>query len=278
MLRCMTHHNYYIDTNGSKEGPYDLVTVMRRIRARKIGPDTLIYIDEATTPQPASQITDVALFFTRDEPEPTNTDQLRKRRSSEVPGLSALVAEGWRFTMEHNVMTVYAGALLLVCLLLGAGLVNMLGNFVGGMITWLIFVELHNFYIVFLLRTYRGQTMSSDFVNHQLGPIITKLAIGSLMLAFMMVGGLVFFVIPCFIVSVLYIFVPFLLLDHNFSSIEAMQASRMLLQKRDWRYFGMVSLLVLFHFVCLMLIIPIPLTLPIYAVAISELYEKISAA
>ena len=262
-------HIYYIDAGG-KDGPHDLVSIMRRIRARKIGPETGIYVDDAETTVPARALPDIAMFFSHDN----DAAAPRKRQAM---SLRRSFRTGWNFVTENNAMTVYSGALLLLSILLASALTGWMGLIKGGAAAWIAFILMHHFYFIFILRLYRGQPVSAEFFNQQITPVLPKLLISCIVLALMMVGGFFLLVVPFVIIWVLYIFVPFLILDRRFGMIEAMHASRLLLQKNDRRYLGMVALLVVLHLLCLALIIPLPLTLPLFAAALAEMYEEISA-
>lgn len=264
---------YYIDKGIHKDGPHDLVTIMHRIRNKKISGDTPIYIDDAAIPTPAAHISEIAIFFHH-----TPQASAAAFTGASATSLLHLLATGWRFISENNIITVFAGAMLLISFLLTVGLMNRLGWFTGGVAGWCILVLLHNIYLICTLRMYRGQTVGPDFIDHHLAPILLSLAIASVVLALMMVGGALLLIIPAVIISTLYIFVPFLMLDHRYSMIEAMHASRLLLQKRGKNYARLISILVVLHLLCLMLIIPVPLTLPLFAIALAELYEEISTS
>ena len=259
---------YYIASGGGKDGPHDIIAIMRRVRAKKILPDTLIYSESAATPSPASSIAEIAPFFAQSESD---------HAPQHAPTLAALFGEGWRFILEYNAMTVYAGGLLLVSLLLAVGLVSAFGPVIGGLAGWLLFLVLHHIYLVFALRLYRGQTLSPYFITHQFSPVLPMLAMASVALALMMVGGLLLLIIPGIWVAITYAFVPFLIFDRRAGLADAMHASRLLQKKYGNAYAGKIALIVALHVLCALLIIPIPLTLLLFAAALARLYEDISA-
>ncbi len=272
-------HSYYIDLSGIKDGPHSLVNIMRRIRIGKITPETLIYIDKEDLPQRASAIEEISLFFVQAPTAQENSENTAKGPRAHTPiSLRKLLNDSWRFTLQNNIMTVYAGGLTLINILIAATLVNALGLITGGLLSWAICILCHNFYLVFMLRLYRGQPISSDFINRQLSPIVPTLMLACITLALMMGGGLILLVVPCLIVSVYYVFVPFLIIDHKYGLIESMQASRLLLHKHNQQYVRLVTILVLMHYICLLFIIPIPLTLPMFTSALAELYEKLTSS
>jgi hypothetical protein len=261
------HPHYYINVEGVKEGPHDLVTVMRRIRSGKIDPYTLIYIGEAASPVQAHTIHDLSLFFTHEGGE-------HAAARMHTPKVLDVVRSAWEFTMEHNIMTVFAGGLLILSLLIAL----MIGSTLGILTGWCVFVLLQNFFLVFMLRLYRGQTIASDFVNDHLAPMIGMLVVASIILALMTAGGVVLLLIPGVVVAVLYVFVPFLMLDYRYRPVEAMHASRLLLQKNKRSHVGAIAGITLLHLVCVVFVLPIPLTLPMFGAALAQLYEELSAS
>lgn len=260
---------YYIDNYGTKDGPHDLLTIMRRIRAKKISADTGIYIDEASETIPAGQISEIALFFSKSQQEAAKVDQVKV-------SMRDVLRESWRFTYDHNIMTVFAGGMVLLAILLGAALVSSMGPAIGGMLTWIVFVQLHYVFFVCSLRVYRMQPFSVDFMNRQFAPVLPMLLFAGIVNALMMVGGFLLLVIPSVVVAVYYIFVPFFIYDRRMSLIEAMVASRLLVQKHNQRYQKTFELLVLMHIGSLILIFPTPVTLPMFGITLARIYEELS--
>src|SRR5262249_45661681 len=145
----MSQH-YYIEIAGAKDGPHDLVTLMRRIRAGKIAPHTQIYKEGEDTPLPASKIEEIAPFFEQSHIEPETEEA--------PPSLFTLLQEGWRFTFEHNIMTVFAGGMLLVSFVFALLCFGLFPPAIAAVPIWIFFIILHNLYLIFVLRLYRGQT------------------------------------------------------------------------------------------------------------------------
>src|SRR5688572_5602401 len=99
-------HTYYIDLSGIKDGPHTLVTIMRRIRTGKVKPDTLIYTDGEAIPKRASDIEEISLFFTHDDS--ASSGESRQPVQAQL-SVSRLLRDSWQFTIQHSVMSVYAG-------------------------------------------------------------------------------------------------------------------------------------------------------------------------
>ncbi len=267
----MSEGPYYVEKGEEKEGPLDLVTVMRRIRSGKIRPNTSIYVGNETRPIRAERVPELEPFFLRLLEGPQDA------RAKPAPAtLDGILRAGWQFTMEHNIMTVYAGGLLLISMMFVAALTNLFGLMAGGVLAWCVFILMHHFYLIFSLRFFRGQTMGPDFINLQLAPVLASFIIGNVIFALAVALGLTFFIIPGIIVAGLFIFTPFLLLDRQCSLQEAFLESYNMVNKAGMPTLILICMLIALHFLCMVLIVPVPLTLPIFVAAVCEIYEKIS--
>lgn len=263
---------YYIASDNGKEGPLDLVTLMRRIRSRKVGMDTLIFIDTAIAPLPAGEIEELRIFFG----SPHDNTHGNFVGTPNITLSSALQA-GKYFAIERNIMMAFAGSMALLCLLCSLALVEIAGPIAGGMAGWSLFVILHFVYAVFCLRLYREQPISSNYINEHVAPALPTLILSALCLAFMMAGGFLLFLFPALLVAVYYAFVPFFIIDRKMRMVEAMVASRLLVQKHHYRYASLIACLILAYIGSLVLIIPAALTIPIFTVALVKIYEDLSS-
>ena len=266
----MAQH-YFIDIGGNKDGPHDLLTIMRRIRAQKISPHTLVFIDDAAESVRADSISDIALFF--GEAQPTV-----QRADAPLLTLETVLRDALRFTFDHSILTVYAGAMLLLVFLFSAALMQLMGNIVGATIAWMTFLILHYLFFIFTLRLYRMQPFSVDFMNRQLAPALPTLFFAGALLTLMLMGGFVLLVFPALLVAVYYAFVPFLVYDRHMGPVEAMMASRLLVKKRNRRYKRTIALLIIIYVGSLLLIFPIPLATPVFAASLARVYEELSLA
>ena len=263
-------NQYYIDNNGIKDGPHDLITVMRRIRTKKILRDTLIYVGDAPSPTAAADIPDIALFFDRRSKE-------RAPAPLTPPSLWQLVRRAWLFTAEHHILTVYGGAFLLGSLLIGVQLVSRVSVPMALLATWCVLMCLQHLLMIFALRLYREQPVGVEFVRKQLLPALPVLLLLSLLLALMMAGGWVLLFVPSLLVAAFYGFAPFLVIDRGYGPVAALHASRLLVQKYGFRFLPPLLFLTALYLLCLALIIPLPLALPVVAAGIIQIYEDLSA-
>ncbi|MFO0388843.1 MAG: hypothetical protein ACK502_03885 [Alphaproteobacteria bacterium] len=263
--------DYYVVTNGQKEGPLDMLTIMRRVRAGKIKPDTEIFIGDSEFSKRADVIDEISPFFLRLLEGPKDARALPGKAS-----LGALLRAGWSFTIEHNIMTVYAGGMLLMLLMLTLVISSQIGVYAGLFVSWCIFMVLHNMYFVFAMRFFRGQTFGDDFINLQLAPALATILLSSLLLAAIIAGGIALFIVPGVLAATFFIFVPILLLDTHCSIPQAFKKSYRMVKSAGAQHIITLNMLLALHLLCFALIIPVPLTLPIIIAALCEMYEKLS--
>lgn len=258
---------YYIDHNGEKDGPYDVITLMRRIRVGKLASDALVYCDGDETPQPAAAIEELSGFFSAATESNTPTPQT-------LPSLTRLLTNAWNYVIDNSITTVYAGGLVLVTAIISIVSITLFGYALGIAISWISFCVLHSIYMIFTLRKCRGQTLSSDFVSRYLSPIFPTLVFCGAAMGLGTLIGFSLLIIPGFLVLIGCIYMPFFLLDYHEEGLTSLRRSIMMLKKQKGSFVGMTSVLVLMHILCIILILPVPISLPLFSAALAELYES----
>lgn len=262
---------FFIHQNGSKQGPHDLLMMMRRIKNGKITADTLISTDAMDVAMPASRLQDLSMFFDSIEPTEKTVTTSRERRS-----FLQIFMFGWRFISTNQNMSVFGGAMVLLTFLLALPLYDVGGVGIAIMLSSLLFFFLQSVYMISALRLNRGQHINADFIQSAILSNLLQLILGSCIIGVLFWVGLAFMIIPGVVMLSVYAFMPFLISDRGFSVIEAMEASRLLIARNKSAYFTTVIALVAMHLVSCATVIFIPLTLPILAGALAELYDELS--
>ncbi|MGE0754593.1 MAG: hypothetical protein AB7L92_05475 [Alphaproteobacteria bacterium] len=261
--------NQYRLLSGSDETkPIDMVVIMRRIRSGKITPNTLICVNDEE-PRPATEIPELSRFFIDNGYDPMDTSL--KSKSANV---AQALDRGWQFVMENSIMTVYAGGFLILVFLIAMGLVNQLGLYIGGVISWCLFMVAHQVYFIFIVRMFRVQTMGDDFMNHQFAPILPSIVIFGLVYALFMIMGFAFLILPGFVVAAYLVFTPIIMMDKQLPLFEAIGTSIGRIKRGGINQLIMISVILLLHYISIILIFPAPLTLPLFLAALAEIYEK----
>ncbi len=264
---------YYINSKGKKDGPHDLVTIMRRIRTGIIVPDTMVYQKEEEF-VPAYSLDDLSPFFNRP------IEDIRQELSGNVRlSFSSVLEKGWSFTQEHQSLPVFAGAILLLSALFGVLINEITHNIYSGVTAgWIMFLLLQNCFFAVSLRLYRGQKSDFDFIEHTLVPILGKVAFVSVIFSFLIIIGLLLLIIPSIIIMIICAYMPMLILDYDYSVTKTIRIILSVLGKLNFISMFKLGLLTLLYMVSIALIIPIPIIMPIIAGGLCSVYEDLSTA
>jgi hypothetical protein len=263
---------YYINAENKKDGPHDLVTIMRRIRSGVILPETLFSQGEDLVP--AYNIEDLSSFFNY----PVEDIRHELAAATKISILQTL-RKGWQFTTEHQSMSVFAGGILLLASLFGILIYEMLRNALSGFTASLmLFLLLQSCFLSISLRLYRGQRTDINFIEHTFSPLVGKLAFISVLSAFIIIIGLAFFLVPGVVAMLIVIWMPMLILDYDSSVGKTISAILSLFRKLDNLSLAKLGLLILFYIAGIALIFPIPLIMPILAGGMCSIYEELAAS
>lgn len=263
---------YYINSENKKDGPHDLVTIMRRIRSGAILPETLFYQGEDLVP--AYNIEDISGLFNH-----TVGDIRHELATSVKISITQTLRRGWQFTTEHQGMSVFAGGILLLASLFGILVHEMLRNVLSGITASLmLFLLLQSCFLAISLRLYRGQKTDINFIEHSFSPLVGKLAFISVLSAFIIILGLALFLIPGVAAMLIVIWMPMLILDYDSSVGKTISAILSLFKKLDNISLIKLGSLILFYIAGLVLIFPIPLIMPILAGSMCSIYEELAAS
>jgi hypothetical protein len=264
---------YYINSAGKKDGPHDLVSMMRRIRAGKILPETMV-CREGSELAPAYSAEYLSSFFNN----PVEDIRHELSASHQVPILKTF-SKGWHFTMDHQGMAVFAGGILLVSWLFGVLMHETLHATGSGAIgSWMMFVFLQSCFFSIALRVYRGQKTDLNFLEHTFAPILGKLAFVSVFFSFLVLATLPLLIIPGVITMLILIYIPMFILDFDSDVSKTISSIISLLRRLDKSALLRLASLILFYMVCIALIIPIPIIMPIIAGGLCSIYEDLAAS
>ena len=264
---------YYMNKQGQKDGPHDLVTIMRRVKAGKILPDTWVYVGDAHDAMPAHQVEELRSFFNR------SVDDVRQELAPHMHfSLMRAIRTGWNFTSEHQIMPMIAGAIMLFSALFGILLQNTFNEFAAIVGAWIVFFIAQSFYLVIAIRFYRGQSAGIDFLENGLSPISPAIIIISMPFAVLVALGTCLFILPGVAALIIFSLVPILVYEHRMKIPDAISTAIKMLKKLDASTVTLLGVLFLFYIAGIALIAPIPLVMPMLAGALCSLYEELAAA
>lgn len=261
---------YYVNAKNKKDGPHDLITIMRRIYSGIIIPDTLMYQGEELVP--AYRVADLSSFFNRPV-ENIRNELIKKFQIS----ISNTLKKGWQFTLEHQSMPVLAGAVLLLSALFGILVQEILHKTMSGITAgWIMFLFLQSCFFAVSLRLYRGQKTDLDFIEYTIAPIMGKLSCISVLFSIIIIIGLPLLVVPGIIAMLVCAYMPMFILDYNLNITRTISSIFSLLRKLDKISMLKLSFLILFYMVGIAMIFPIPLIMPVIAGSLCSIYEELS--
>lgn len=265
---------YYIHTINGPEGPYDMPTLFRKMRARKITMDTYLS-DGDMQPRPAREVLSLASFAHMagmEEPEPA-----APVASAEQQWRNAMGA-GWHYVSRNVSACAAAGVLALVSIMI-ALLPGMIG---GTWLTWTVAMGLcmtgNAVLMPLIARSSRGQRLDPAFIRQRLRPALLTLLATGVLTALLSFSGLLLLLLPAVGIYAVFCFAPLLVLEREGGLYESMASSLLLSTRRGPEFFGAVLGVSAVHMLGVLLLLPLPLTLPLCAVALAELFDGAEGA
>jgi hypothetical protein len=261
---------YYIIEAGNADGPWDAISIIKKIRNHKIHPATMIAVDdEDEEPQPAHSIDEFVSIFDELENYKQADTQLEPSKHS----LTEVLANAWSNLTKYSEVIMQTSLFLLASVLSFTSFATILGNTVGAAITS-VFVFFFMFVLhAFILRASRGlqgnarETLSA--VERNFVPLLTFAALHMLLAGI----GLSLFIIPGILVLSLFCFVPLLIVDKNEGVVAAMIKSYQAVR-------GNKSILKIVIVTQIVFVLTAPtvillfLVLPLIQLMIAELYDE----
>lgn len=266
---------YYIVDNEKKDGPFDLISMMRKIRNGSLVPDSMVLIEGQEKPIPAAEISKLNEVFQEREEAESNTENMVLRHHT----LTGSLRSGWQFFQANQISTIVTGLLILFVILVAAILHFLLPSFLtvfGYILSFIAGFFGLSIYMFFILRMNRGQPADKDFMLAIINEHFQALIIASCAIAVPAIIGGIFLLVPGLFVLTLYIFTPLLIIDHKMEFWDAMETSRKLVLKSGVENMGVIFALVVINFVaCLFIFLPLLIALPVTMSALSDMYDEL---
>lgn len=100
---------FYIVEGEQRQGPFDTLAMMRRIRNGKVTADTMLFVTGSTIPLRAGEVKALAGFLS--DPEgAAEPEQQQRAVPTEHLDLNAMVTDAWVFFGDNQTLTITAGA------------------------------------------------------------------------------------------------------------------------------------------------------------------------
>lgn len=249
-----------------------MITIMRRIRSGTITPETMVCVGEELVQ--AHKISELSQLF--NHPMENIRGELNEKYTISI---DAILKKGWIFTSENQNLPVFAGTILLMTFIAGALTNEIMHSIASGLMAgWIVFMFLQSAFMAVSLRAYRGQKVDSQFIEQSLIPVLAKFSLLSVLFAFLVIILLPLLIIPSTIALLVYCYMTMFLLDYNSGIIKAASSAFSLLRNLGISALLQLCFLAFFYIVCIALIFPIPIIMPILAGALCSIYEDATSA
>ena len=285
----MSQQHYYIEEeNGQRSGPFDLVSMVRKIRGHRVTPQTMILLDrEETHGRPASHLPEFGDIFKEiaGQQQQVATQEPGEFRTIRIiPALK----NGIEFVTNNFLATICTGAVLLMQVI-AVFLLSMLsfGNsFLHATLAVFVCYFLFAIYQIIILRLSRMQLITPEFLSALLKRsvfplLIISLAVGFIFLIPVLLSlavsplALVLILMPGTLLMIPYLYAPLLVYDQGISASEALSLSKKMMKDIGKDNAMTLYMILLINFVAAaFLLIPVILTLPITLAAMSEIYDE----
>ncbi len=263
---------YYIhDDAHGRDGPFDIPALLVKIRSGKLHMDTLIS-DSSGDIRPAYNWANVRPLLQ----ESTIRYEAITRSYSAGQHFKRALKTGWGFLGQHMGFSAFSGLAILFSFGFGAILGQLLtwqaGLIVGFMLS-LIFQQL---IMTLIICAYHDKPLNHRFFQNYLLPCIPTALITAGSIAVFAVFGLVLGILPGVILLSLCAFSPFIILNKKINALDSIRQSVSLTSNSGER-FGAIFGLNALNTLGLLLVFPLPITIPLIGAALVDLYEEANA-
>lgn len=275
---------YFIVVDGIKKGPFDIVSMIRKIRNGQLLPDTMIADSPISDPIAAMEFTNLREIF---EEQAIIGDISIKDKFDVTPiTLKHLASRAKEFIDTHNMGIPIAGGFILVIIMAIFMIKSLIPSdiaykIVGSIIGYFIFMLMQASY----LRMVRMQPLSLGYIistlkRYSVPMLGVSAIIGSIALAIPAIAfeismplAIILIFIPGTLVVCFTYFSALLIIDRGFSAMQAISASASFLKKLGGDNIITIYTLILINYIAAPLIILLLLTLPLTVAVLNEIYD-----
>lgn len=266
---------YYIRYSTHQDGPHDLVSMIRKIRQRRLPPEALVMEENETHAQPARQHPNLNPYF-RELDEDYISDEAHD--VVQMLDFSALLRFGWDF-FRNNLHISLASGLFLLASTLYSIIIFTLAK--GSLLPSLLLsgIAISFFlcgFIYLLLQLYRAQPLTLDSVLGFYQQHWNNIALFSLSYCGLILSGLTLFIIPGLLLLAYTAFAPFLVVERNEHFWQAIETSIRTVRRHGTRLSSILIGIVGINVVAALCFgFPLIITLPVTFVGLLELYHRL---
>ena len=277
---------YFVEKNGKPVGPYDLMSMIRKVRNKAINTEDKVIVGAGGEAKPAFEIAELREIFDESERfisvEPLKNDGITTLKFDELMG------KGLEFFKNHANLSLITGVFLLI-VVFG----NYLLNSVFSSLLFVVFSSIWNCFAfsvfqIIILRKTRMQLASSHYIiktvkRYSLQLLIYSAIVGLAILIIPLsvtsLSGspypLLLILFPGSLLMMAFFYVPILIVDQGVPALQAFGQSLSFLKRMGGENSALLYTFLLANFIAAtLLVLPILITLPITFGILSEMYDE----
>lgn len=278
----MTDNKYWIETNGQRMGPIDLITIVRRVRLGKMTRETVVFHEGMPEPLPAHLVPEIKAIF-------DDQDVIDSQPDIATAGhftFTQLFKDGFEFFKFNQSAAITTGAFMLAVALGGLLFslipITLISTILAGIWGYFCFTILQ----VAILRKSRMQLLSVEGAMQLVKACGVKLLLASLLILIVpyflpaiissVVGpyGWFLLLVPGSFIWAYLLFVPLIMTDLNLGLGAAFAKNNKGMKKLGIDGFSVIYALLLINLIVAPLLVPLLITMPITMIALSEAYDR----
>jgi hypothetical protein len=276
-----TSHYYLIGSHQERQGPYDLVAMVRKIRTGKLMADNPVVMGNNDSAKPAAEWPELKPFFAEAE----ESDSIIAVNPRKPLSFVALVRDGLEILSHNPRIYLYTGVYLLVNLGLTMASIDL--PFLIKYAVFLGYLIALCFYMHVMHRSINGQVIDWSYAALRLRQSIKDIAIAG-SIAF--IPFIAVYVLPPRVVLLItvplltllitfYLFTPLLLIEGKQKFWPALENSRLKVMQMGIHNFTVLFGLIVANYAGLLILgVPVLFTLPLTVIAICRIYEEMFPA
>ena len=265
---------YYIRYETHQDGPFDLITMIRKIRKGLIPPETLVMEEKEPQAQPARLHPQLNSFFREQD-----DDYISDEAATIVKQLnfSAIMAYGWDF-FKNNMLSGLISGLAIFATLAYSIIILIAAQ--GALLPAIILIAIAATFflcgfIYMLQRMQRRLPFSFSTVREFYGRNWGNLILFCIAFSMIHIAALSLFIIPGLILLSRTTFAPILIVDKNYHFWHAIEASNRTVKNHDGRLNSILLGLVGINVIAAIFVFPLLITLPVTFAGVIELYNRL---
>ncbi len=274
--------DYYVEVDGRKQGPFDTMALIRKIRGGRLKRMDVIWLGWDGERVSAIDINGFLEIF--DEYDEEAFKQEMKPTAQRVYGVKELLVGGVDFLTQNLIVLVFTGVFFVLGL--GGGALLSAIPLVGGLFAGFWLYGVFSLYQVSMLRKSRMQLVTPEFLI----AVVKRFGL-QLMGASVVIGGLLFglpallatftgqpallflMLLPGSVMWMFFCFAPLLIVDRGMKGIPALGYSFNMVRQMGPNMLTIYTIL-LVNYIAAPTGILLVLSLPVTMVAMCELYDS----